>query len=339
MQTTKYEKKIKDYILNLTFTNRYSFFSNYEEACGRPKFSLIFLKYKDFDYVIEYFFNELIDFLRASGNYNNLIISPIFNGCIREFFIKTYISSGKLSKKVKQQYNALKLLNTNEFNNLVDEIKEIKLYFKAKYINTLYDNIRDDFGIKLQNENEIFLCPYCERNYVNVIHKKDDFIIKPDLDHFYPKSKYPFLAATLENLVPSCQVCNSRLKGEIDFHVYKHSHPLDPSENIFRKIEFNRLGKKNIYIKNKIHLDNKERKYIRTFKIEEVYNSHKEILEDLLEKNKKYNLIKRSHILKSCPSLSIRSLKDLVFHEYININENKTPMSSMKKSLFKKIVK
>ena len=43
--------------------------------------------------------------------------------------------------------------------------------FRDKYITKLFNKIRDKLGAKLQQENEIFLCPYCQRNYVNIIQK------------------------------------------------------------------------------------------------------------------------------------------------------------------------
>jgi hypothetical protein len=42
---------------------------------------------------------------------------------------------------------------------------------------------------------------------------------RPELDHFYPQAKFPYLALAIYNLVPSCHICNSNLKGsrDIDF--------------------------------------------------------------------------------------------------------------------------
>ena len=250
----------------------------------------------------------------------------------------TAISSGNLSHKIKDKYNNVKTLSNEEFDNLIAEIKETKFFFRDKYITNLFNKIRDKLGSNLQQENEIFLCPYCQRNYVNII-EKDSLTIKPDLDHFYPKAKYPFLAATLDNLIPACQVCNSRLKKEIDFYKIKHLHPLKSTENIFGKLKFLYLGNKNMYIKGKAILSVEEQQYIKTFRIEEIYNTHTEVLDDILEKNKKYNYVKKHHILKTCPSMGMRTIKELVFHEYINIDDKKVPMSSLKKSLFEKIVK
>jgi len=55
------------------------------------------------------------------------------------------------------------------------------------------------------------VCPYCNRNFVYVVECSDeskDTVIKGQLDHFFPKEKYPFLAMSLYNLVPCCSTCN-----------------------------------------------------------------------------------------------------------------------------------
>ena len=81
-------------------------------------------------------------------------------------------------------------------------LRELKNKENQEYIKKLYKLIRDNFGSKLQNENKIFLCPYCERNYINVIQDKS-LLIKPDLDHFYAKSKYQIGRASCRERVSS----------------------------------------------------------------------------------------------------------------------------------------
>lgn len=338
MQTKLYIHDLKRLIDGEIYNNTYLFFEQYEESSGKPKDDLIYLDYMNFDNVITYFFEQLIEYLRNSRNYVAIQNHASFAQCVEDFFVSTAISSGNLTQSKKNIYNNIRLLNNIEFNRLIDEIKTIKFFFRDKYITKLFNKIRDKLGAKLQQENEIFLCPYCQRNYVNII-QKDSLTIKPDLDHFYPKAKYPFLAASIDNLIPACQVCNSRLKKEIDFYKIKHLHPLKPTENIFRKLEFLYLGNKNMYIKGKDLLLDEEKQYIKTFRIEEIYNTHTEVLDDILDKNIKYNYVKKNHILKTCPSMGMRTIKELVFHEYIKIDEKKAPMSSLKKSLYTKVIK
>ena len=342
MQTKLYESSILNMIdgirsAKVTRTQYDSILGvNYVDISGKPKSKLVFLDYQDFHLCIDNFFNNLITAA--------LLICP---NATREYIINLFkLAPYKISntekierkpKQIKDEYEALEIIHHNQSFALVLEINTIKNFYLDKYI-YIYDKIRDDYGDKLQKENKIFLCPYCQRNYVNVI-QDNHFQVKADLDHFYPKAKYPFLASTLDNLVPTCQVCNSKLKKEIDFYTIQHLHPLKKSENIFKKLRFLYLGNKNIYIKGKAILSTREQQYIETFRIEEIYNTHTEVLDDILEKNKKYNYVKKNHILKTCPSMGMRTIKELVFHEYMNINENKVPMSSLKKSLFEKIVK
>ena len=47
-----------------------------------------------------------------------------------------------------------------------------------------------------------------------------------ELDHFYCKEKYPYLALTRENLVPSCSVCNG--EGGKHNHDFYHSGLVNP---------------------------------------------------------------------------------------------------------------
>lgn len=51
------------------------------------------------------------------------------------------------------------------------------------------------------------VCPYCNRIFVECVESKRR-VVKGQLDHFYPKEKYPYLALSRYNLVPSCSYCN-----------------------------------------------------------------------------------------------------------------------------------
>ncbi|MGD9970999.1 MAG: HNH endonuclease [Sulfuricurvum sp.] len=118
--------------------------------------------------------------------------------------------------------------------NIDEQVKCIKKFLIDKYSN-MYENMRSVHGKKLIQSSNLFVCPYCHRSYIGVIESQDGSRnITPDLDHFYPKSRYPFLAVTLSNLIPSCLFCNQRSKKNIDF--YKSS--IYPPQTIFDNIEF-----------------------------------------------------------------------------------------------------
>ncbi len=63
----------------------------------------------------------------------------------------------------------------------------------------------EDTGVKC--------CPYCNRNFTvqyryRNYQKQVDGKAQPELDHFYSKSSYPYLAICCNNLVPCCNNCN-----------------------------------------------------------------------------------------------------------------------------------
>ena len=73
--------------------------------------------------------------------------------------------------------------------------------------------------VKLQFIEELGLkiCPYCGRQHINVAQFPGYSDSKPNIDHFLPKSSYPFLAISFRNLIPCCSVCNEMAnKGNYD---------------------------------------------------------------------------------------------------------------------------
>lgn len=68
--------------------------------------------------------------------------------------------------------------------------------------------------------------------------------IVPDIDHFYSETDYPYLKLSLYNLIPSCNICNSRLKRQ---HDQKESPIVYPyKEGYDGYVNFNISNSKNI---------------------------------------------------------------------------------------------
>ena len=77
------------------------------------------------------------------------------------------------------------------------------------------------------------ICPYCQQAYAMTVVREDkERCFRPTLDHYYPKSRFPFLSLSIYNLIPSCYTCNSSLKGAKDFYQRKHLHPYASSGGI-----------------------------------------------------------------------------------------------------------
>ncbi|MBH1788932.1 hypothetical protein [Stenotrophomonas sp. GD04032] len=75
------------------------------------------------------------------------------------------------------------------------------------------------------------VCPYCQQSLsLTVVRDNNLKCFRPTLDHYFSKSDYPFLALSLNNLVPSCYACNSSLKGSANFYRNRHKHPYHDEE-------------------------------------------------------------------------------------------------------------
>lgn len=78
------------------------------------------------------------------------------------------------------------------------------------------------------------ICPYCRLHHVNyhMPKRKGGFSLRPPLDHFLPKSAYPYLAVALGNLIPCCSQCNSGIKLAQDPLGTDLQHPNTASSTI-----------------------------------------------------------------------------------------------------------
>lgn len=61
--------------------------------------------------------------------------------------------------------------------------------------------------LQLLLQLKVEICPYCNRQYITAVTEGKRHP-RPQLDHFKNKSQYPFLALSINNLIPCCGVCN-----------------------------------------------------------------------------------------------------------------------------------
>ena len=78
------------------------------------------------------------------------------------------------------------------------------------------------FG-KLVSLLNVNTCPYCGQMFTCTVNKQgNDYIRLNQVDHYYPKSIYPYLALSIWNLIPSCAPCNNRKKDGEDRFLYPY---------------------------------------------------------------------------------------------------------------------
>lgn len=73
-----------------------------------------------------------------------------------------------------------------------------------------------EFHRRIIETNNLRYCPYCNAETVFLLSdiKSKSGESRSHLDHFYPRSAFPYLGVSLYNLIPACAHCNSSMKGD-----------------------------------------------------------------------------------------------------------------------------
>ncbi len=115
--------------------------------------------------------------------------------------------------------------------------KKIEFY-KAVVEAMRYEALREREYLAYLNDKSYKVCVYCNANSTLVVDftyfdpKRKKKIKKRrarlELDHFHPKSKYPFLCTSFFNLYPVCGSCNrSKSNNPANFELYSKTDLLD----------------------------------------------------------------------------------------------------------------
>ncbi len=95
---------------------------------------------------------------------------------------------------------------------LVDEKKK-----SMKKIFNYQDKFQTHISNLFKKHLEIHTCYYCNIDFINIFKKTNKHLLTGyTLDHIVNKAQYPYLALSLYNLIPTCYICNSKLKKEHD---------------------------------------------------------------------------------------------------------------------------
>ncbi len=167
------------------------------------------------------------------------------------------------------------------------------------------------------------------------------------LDHFIDKGSYPYLALSIFNLIPSCSVCNSKIKGSTPFYGDKELESTNPYLKSFQfdeKVKFKLFLHKNckdLNIKSKDDIDiplkenysNEYEKYIKTFKLNERYQAHKDIVLEMI-KNAELYPESRLKELQDLTGIPYQQIKQDIFSLIDdNADLSKEPFSKLKRDM------
>ena len=180
----------------------------------------------------------------------------------------------------------------------LDKHKRTELKGKSKDIFlTLYSRLKKADFIRDVN---IKVCPYCNRNYIFNFTKMNKLEATAQLDHFFDKKSYPYLAVSLYNLVPSCGTCNQRKSTKQENIFYPYDESFNDSvkftlKGIKQRVDLQKESK-DFFDESRIEFDfsikkdkAKVDKHIEVFNIKNLYNEHKDIVSELLQKRVIYS--------------------------------------------------
>lgn len=175
-------------------------------------------------------------------------------------------------------------------------------YYK-QYSDDLYDHV---FRYEaFSNHPDIYrfvkmlgveVCPYCNRQYITTV-SNDSKPIRPQLDHFKNKKEYPYFALSINNLIPSCGVCNLLKHNKDKDIMYPYQEGVEdryvfrtePKDNrIALLLSGARMAPQDFEIKLAPGLKPVDRQFetrimnsIDIFAINDLYQSHKTYVSDM----------------------------------------------------------
>jgi len=163
--------------------------------------------------------NELKNLMLGNMSDFLLIIVDLKNEAAVLGYPEDYVFSSLTLKQYEIHENGGTTLRTDvtrnfdHFNTILTDI----------FLNHGYDGEYDDHSKVFDKSKFVSLlnlriCPYCGRAFIYSVQQLGNkTVVKPQIDHFLPKSKYPFFALSFMNLIPSCQTCNMKdCKGDND---------------------------------------------------------------------------------------------------------------------------
>lgn len=263
--------------------------------------------------------------------------------------LESYISDPETNLK------PLIILKPDLLENRIDELiidrpnylnvwHDDNLILKNIFIDNAYESNAFDKWKFINNIN-IDTCPYCNRNYIYTSKKNKK--VKPEIDHFYPKHKYPILGLSYYNLIPSCETCNGfackHTKDPFTEHI-KSPYLINKGDFVIshkiKKISIiNPLsGKSDVDVffkKNPLIEPN-----LLTFNLENLYELHYDhAIELVIKRNLKYSKKYRDY-LKSYSTLkfSDSEIDRMILGNYaLEKEQHKRPLSKMYQDIGKEL--
>lgn len=203
---------------------------------------------------------------------------------------------------------------------------------------SLYQKFISKNGYWLINKLNIKVCPYCNMQYTFTINKKKGGTgaVRPQFDHFYPKSQYPQFALSFYNLIPSCPTCN-KIKNIKNIGVNPYFEGFKNNcrfkiNNIEKCIlntnNYNAWSLGFKYKKDK----QKYKSNVDTFHLEDLYNEMKDYVSEIVFKAQSYNNGYYDDLIKSFKNIGLtkQEMNTIIWGNYIDTaKHHERPLSKL----------
>lgn len=218
-----------------------------------------------------------------------------------------------------------KFVLLEDYFQYAESLRSDPLFTKRKSISVIfrYDRTiqskRDKKTIReyIIEGSKIEVCPYCNRQYIDIFKKgTKGYQAIGQLDHFYPKEKFPLYALSLYNFVPSCASCN---QGKSISHVLQR--PFLENSDVENCKPYFKIKPKNLDQLRGSEPVEIDYAFISVDKINQanffhhksMYKNHRLLAQRLLRIKRLYNSSYTKQLKELFPKLSDREIKELMF--------------------------
>jgi len=302
---------------------------------------MIGLKHNNLDKLADIHYKAILDYIKNRSNRNIEDINTAIHNCFNkkwnfEKLIKAKPHELEYLSKIYKFKACSSDIDFRTFYSYLNDYKDVKF----KYQDRPYR------AYELIKSLEINTCPYCNRNTIyNLKYSKQR---TSDLDHFYPQSRYPFFSLSFYNLIPSCKVCN---KIKLDNADKDYINPYDKRFDFNKNVKFDfKIKDSNFYTSvdsiklrcktdKNISTDEKKRikNNVKDFKLYDLYQNHKDIALELIQKAQIYNESYIDELYKNYEGTLFKNREDvlrLVTCGYVSDEDlHKRPLSKLIKDI------
>lgn len=196
--------------------------------------------------------------------------------------------------------------------------------------------------LKYYTSINLKVCLYCLAQYTSIYSSKSKKIyLKGNLDHIYPKDKYPLLAVSINNLIPVCSHCNQR-KSNTDFKYNPFNQDHIHSFNFNKCIEIKSGEATLTSLKNLEITADKDKSIVLATKLDlkKLYECFEENAQIMVERYNKYHSQGYSNSISKIPGIRNESLLLEYFVSEIPLSDEnvlKHPLTKFKIDLYNTI--